>query len=293
MNFRNEETPFIIRSEEDWKKIKCGWYVSYICNKCGEKHIKKIDKRNRKNTCFDPSFSLYKYEETPFIIRSEEDWKKVKSNWWVSYICNKCGKQHVKKLSSVNRKNTCLNKIPYFNKETPFEIKFEGDWKKVKAGWRVSYICNNCGEKHVKKAVGTNHKNTCLNKIYFNKETPFEIQTEEDWKKVKVNWYISYICNKCGKRHIKKIDDRTRKNTCFDPSFSVYKNKETPFEINSEDDWKMVKCGWYVSYICNKCSERHIKKVNDSKCAKNTCRKLNNIKYTYRENYIDKYVFAF
>ena len=40
-----------------------------------------------------------------------------------------------------------------------------------------------------------------------NKETPFEIQTEEDWKKVKNGWYVSYICNKCGKRHIKKIDD--------------------------------------------------------------------------------------
>ena len=62
MNFRNEKTPFEINSEEDWKMVKCGWYVSYICDKCGEKHIKKIDKRNRKNTCFDPSFSLYKNE---------------------------------------------------------------------------------------------------------------------------------------------------------------------------------------------------------------------------------------
>ena len=96
-----------------------------------------------------------------------------------------------------------------------------------------------------------------------NEETPFEIQSEEDWKKVKCGWYVSYICNKCSERHIKKIDKRNRKNTCFDPSFSVYKNKETPFEINSEDDWKKVKCGWYVSYICNKCGERHIKKVSD------------------------------
>lgn len=53
----------------------------------------------------------FRNEETPFIIRSEEDWKKVKSNWWVSYICNKCGKQHVKKVGSLKCiKNTCLNK---------------------------------------------------------------------------------------------------------------------------------------------------------------------------------------
>ena len=127
-----------------------------------------------------------------------------------------------------------------------------------------------------------------------NKETPFEIQTEEDWKKVYNGWYVSYICNKCGKRHIKKIDDRTRKNTCFDPSFSVYKNKETQFEINSEDDWKNVKGKWWVSYICNTCGKRHIKRISESKYAKNTCiKKSKNIKINYHSNYVDRFIFAF
>ena len=40
---------------------------------------------------------------------------------------------------------------------------------------------------------------------YRNKETPYEIQSEEDWKKVKTDWYVSYICNACRIRHIKKV----------------------------------------------------------------------------------------
>ena len=70
-----------------------------------------------------------------------------------------------------------------------------------------------------------------------------------------------------------------------------YRNKETPFEIQSEEDWSKVKFGWYVSYICNKCGERHVKKTTIYTC-KNTCYKPNNIKYTYQPTYIDQFVFA-
>ena len=77
-------------------------------------------------------------------------------------------------------------KVIYRNKETPFEIKSEGDWKKIKKSWYVSYICNKCGERHIKIASNSrNAKNTCLKKtLYFSKKTPFEINSEEDWKKV-------------------------------------------------------------------------------------------------------------
>ena len=71
----------------------------------------------------------------------------------------------------------------------------------------------------------------------------------------------------------------------------MYRHKETPFEIQSEEDWKKVRSKWYVSYICNKCGERHVKKVLKHNC-KNTCYKANNIKYTYQPTYIDQYVFA-
>ena len=265
-----KETPFEIKSEEDWKKVKLGWWVSYICNTCGERHVKYIaNSSSIKNKC---RISYYK-KETPFEIKSEEDWKKVKLNWYVSYICNTCGKRHVKIISNLKCvKNTCL--ISYRNKEIPFEIKSEEDWKKVKVGWYVSYTCNKCGERHVKFIGNSNCiKNTCLNKIqYYKKETPFEIKSEEDWKKVKLGWRISYICNTCGERHVKGVSNlRNAKNTC--QNNLTYHNKETPFEIKSEEDWKKVKVRWYVSYICNKCGERHVKKVNDLKWAKNTCKK--------------------
>ena len=128
---------------------------------------------------------------------------------------------------------------------------------------------------------------------YCNKETPFEIQSEEDWNKVKRGWYVSYICNTCGERHVKIVSNKNRNNTCYKPSSFIHRNKETPFEIQSEEDWKNVKHGWYVSYICNKCGEKHIKIVGRLKCAKNTCYKPNNIKYTYQLTYIDRFIFAF
>lgn len=43
-----------------------------------------------------------------------------------------------------------MKKNPYCNKETPFEIQSEEDWNIVKGKWWVSYMCNTCGEKHVK-----------------------------------------------------------------------------------------------------------------------------------------------
>ena len=186
-------------------------------------------------------------------------------------------------------------KVIYRNKETPFEIKSEGDWKKIKKSWYVSYICNKCGERHIKIASNLrNAKNTCLKKtLYFSKKTPFEINSEEDWKKIKRGWYVSYICDKCGERHIKNISiSMCVKNTCL--KNTSYRNKEIPFEINSEEDWKKVKCGWYVSYICDKCGERHIKKVNNLKSIKNTClKKIKNIKINYHSNYVDRFIFAF
>jgi len=286
--YRNKETPFEIQSEEDWKKVKLGWYISYICNKCGKRHVKMFINQKCKNTCS----SNFRNKETPFEIQSEEDWKKVKGNWWVSYICNECGKRHVK-IISRNHKNTCLTKNKYYNKETPFEIKYEEDWNKVKDSWYVSYICNECGERHVKIISNQNNKNTCLNKIqYRNKETPFEIKSEEDWKKVKLSWYVSYICNKCGKRHVKVIVSKKRINTCLNKI--PYRNKETPFEIQSEKDWKKVKGSWWVSYICNECGEKHVKKISGIKNAKNTCiKKLNNIKINYKSNYVDRFIFAY
>lgn len=73
-----------------------------------------------------------------------------------------------------------------------------------------------------------------------------------------------------------------------------YRHKETPFEIRSEEDWKKVKLGWYVSYICNKCNERHVKVVGNLKCIKNTClNKTKNIKINYHSNYVDRFIFAF
>ena len=41
-SYRNEEKPFEIKSEEDWKKVNVGWYVKYQCSKCNETHIRKI-----------------------------------------------------------------------------------------------------------------------------------------------------------------------------------------------------------------------------------------------------------
>ena len=135
-------------------------------------------------------------KETPFEIKSEEDWNSVKTGWHVSYICNKCGERHVKKVGNLKCvKNTCIKKTPHCNKETPFEIKSEEDWNSVKTGWHLSYICNKCGERHVKKVCNLkNAKNTCIKKTpHCNKETPFEIQSEEEWEKTKLNWYVSYI----------------------------------------------------------------------------------------------------
>ena len=294
----NKETPFEIKSEEDWKIVKCGWYVSYICNKCGERHVKKVGNlKCVKNTCLKKTPHCNK--ETPFEIKSEEDWNSVKTGWHVSYICNKCGERHVKKVCNLkNAKNTCLKKTPHCNKETPFEIKSEEDWKKINLGWWVSYKCNECGEKHI-KIIRTNkeRKNTCLNKTkmsYCNKETPFEIKNEEDWNSVKTGWNVSYICNKCRKRHVKKVGSLIyAKNTCIDKNIP-YCNEETPFEIKNEEDWKKVKCGWHVSYICNKCRKRHVKKVSGLKCIKNTClNKTKNIKINYHSNYVDSFIFAF
>ena len=130
---------------------------------------------------------------------------------------------------------------------------------------------------------------------YCNKETPFEIQSEEDWKKVKLGWYVSYICNKCGEKHIKIIrTDKERKNTCLNKIKMSHCNKETPFEIKSEEDWNSVKTGWHVSYICNKCGERHVKNISGLKCIKNTClNKTKNIKIDYHSNYVDRFIFAF
>ena len=109
----------------------------------------------------------YRNKETPFEIKSEEEWENVKVGWWVSYICNKCGERHKKVIGNNSRKiNICLKKIPYYNKETPFEIQSEEDWKKVKAGWYVSYICNECGKKHVKKVCELKYiKKRTLNDI--------------------------------------------------------------------------------------------------------------------------------
>lgn len=117
----------------------------------------------------------------------------------------------------------------YRNKETPFEIKSEEEWENVKVGWWVSYICNKCGERH-KKVIGNNSRkiNTCLKKIpYYNKETSFEIQSEEDWKKVRSKWYVSYICNKCGERHVKKVIKHNCKNTCYKQSNIKYTYQPT------------------------------------------------------------------
>ena len=128
---------------------------------------------------------------------------------------------------------------------------------------------------------------------YRNKETPFEIKSEEDWKKVKRGWWISYVCDKCHKKHIKKLYDPNYANTCLDINIP-YRFKETPFEIQSEDDWKKLKFGWYVSYICNICGEKHIKKIYKPRYAKNTClKKIKNIKINYKTNYIDRFIFAY
>jgi predicted RNA-binding Zn-ribbon protein involved in translation (DUF1610 family) len=171
----------------------------------------------------------------------------------------------------MNAKNTCL-KVPFHNKETPFEIKTEEDWKKVKGAWYVSYVCNKCGERHVKKVWSLKWANNTCQISHYKKETPFEIKSEEDWKKVKLGWWVSYVCNTCGERHVKSVSNlRNAKNTC--QNNLTYHKKETPFEIKSEEDWKKIKVRWYVSYVCNKCGERHVKKVNDLKWAKNTCKK--------------------
>ena len=126
---------------------------------------------------------------------------------------------------------------------------------------------------------------------YCNKETPFDIQSEEDWKNVKLDWYVSYICNTCGKIHVKRVSRlESAKNTCTN---IPYRNKETPFEIQSEEDWNKVKHGWYVSYICNKCGERHVKIVSNQN-RKNTCiKKFDNIKIDYKINNIDHFIFAY
>ena len=237
----------------------------------------------------------FRIKETPFEIQSEEDWKKVKGKWYVSYICNTCGERHIKRVSELKyAKNTCLNDIPYRNEETPFEIKCEEDWKKVKSDWWVSYICNTCREKHVKRISRLdNAKNTCLKKLYCNKESPFKIKCEEDWKNVKGNWWISYICSDCGENHIRFIHQRKwAKNICTNKE--THYKIESPFEIKSEEDWKKVKGKWWVSYVCNTCGKRHIKRISESKYAKNTCiKKSKNIKINYHSNYVDRFIFAF
>ena len=64
---------------------------------------------------------------------------------------------------------------------------------------------------------------------YCNKETPFEIQSEEDWKNVKLDWYVSYICNTCGKRHVKIVSNQNRKNTCI----KKFDNIKIDYKINN------------------------------------------------------------
>ena len=128
---------------------------------------------------------------------------------------------------------------------------------------------------------------------YRNKETPFEIKSEEDWEKIKTGWYVSYICNKCREKHIKIISKGRCKNTCLVKI--RYRNRETPFEIQSEEDWKKVKHAWYVSYICNKCGEKHVKVIRSNKERKNTCfkKRFNNIKIDYKINDVDRFIFAY
>lgn len=79
-----------------------------------------------------------------------------------------------------------------------------------------------------------------------------------------------------------------------------YCKKETPFEIKSEEDWNKIKLGWWVSYICNTCGERHVKSVSRLTLARNTClkktmriKKIKNIKINYHSNYVDRFIFAF
>ena len=288
----NKETPFEIKSEEDWKKIKLNWCVSYTCNECGKKHVKRVcDLKYAKNTCLN-KISHYK-KETPFEIKSEEDWKKVKVNWYVSYTCNECGKKHVKRVGGLKwAKNTCYDRVSgkYGNKETPFEIKSEEDWKKVKHGWYVSYICNECGERHIKSVSDLkNAKNTCFHKApYRNKETPYEIKSGEDLKKVKLGWYIKYRCEKCGLYHIRNINNKNQlKFVCLNTN--IFHDSKTPFEIKSEEDWKKVKKGWFVKYHCKICGLYHTIRVIDNNIDKmKACITLYNVTNLNQYPYLNK-----
>ena len=147
-------------------------------------------------------------------------------------------------------------------------INNKDDWKKVKTGQMFSYRCKECGEIHTKIRYSSSmDMKRCMNTIrYHNKETPFKIKSIEDWNKVKCGWYISYICNKCGKKHIKYIsNEKEIKNDCYIDidkiSFLPYQYKEMPFKINKIYDWVIVKPGWYVKYKCPICNKNHIRKI--------------------------------
>lgn len=151
-------------------------------------------------------------------------------------------------------------------------INDEEDWKKVKIGYTFSYKCKECGEIHTKLRYNSSmDMKRCMNTLrYHNKETPFVIRSEEDWKKVKTGWHISYICNKCGKKHIKfTSDEKEIKNDCYIDmdkiSFLPYHYKEMPFKINEIYDWVAVQPGWYVKYKCPICNKNHIRKILNKK----------------------------
>ena len=162
----------------------------------------------------------------------------------------------------------------YRNKEKPFEIKSEEDWKKVNSGWYVKYQCDICGEYHIRHLANkTQIKQRCLNcKNYQNPKTPLIIKTDKEWEKISMGWYVKYQCKVCGLYHTKRVLNKNtdKMNVCISISDSEnvnfnqfpYLNEQMPFTINNKYDWAIVRPGWYVKYQCSKCNETHIRKIS-------------------------------
>ena len=164
MPIKNMRKFISINDEDDWKLVKVGNMFSYKCKECGKTHIKiRYNSSMDMKRCVQ---SRYRNTERIFKIKNEEDWKLVKKGWYISYICNKCGEEHIKFIEKEKDiKNDCymdpdisLVYLPYYFKEMPFKINKIYDWAIVRPSWYVKYKCPICNKNHVRKILNKNDK---------------------------------------------------------------------------------------------------------------------------------------